>query len=463
MAAAIRRLAVTQALTGIGTLQGLVVASALALIVYLPVETALIGSLPGVWYWVARLLPDGLVAALAIGVVAVGDRRARTLPIRLLWIVGAIAGVVVVADWARGFSVVDSINAIRVFTRYLVLGLLVWWALGDGHRIGPIILTALFVVGGLEIAVAAVQIVARVPGVLSGSAAAAPSSFFFLSGTLGRYDRFGLLMMSVIIGIVATGQPLRRAAIGLLAVCLLLLYLSTARQAMVGLVVAGLVVAVAPRMLAWNRALGVALAALGVALVFATPRVLPAQPQANDETSGSAGTPPAAATSEDSQNVTVSKGRLDLSTVATKNFRLYYNLDVLPWAAVTRPLLGFGPGENLAVRPAPLLKAKIESTGISWDFARRFMADSNYASLVVQFGVIAPGLFLLLLGAVTARVGWDAIRRGDPFARFAAVFAIAVLAAAWFGPAFEIRPLSVLLWVALMAALATVRRSSSIA
>jgi hypothetical protein len=463
MVGAIRRLAVTQTLTGIGTLQGLVVASALALIVYLPLEPALIGGLPGAWYWVARLLPDGLVAALAAGIVAVGDRRARTLPIRLLWIVGAVAAVVVVADWARGFSVVDSINAIRVFTRYLVLGLLVWWALGDGERIGPIILTALFVVGGLEIAAAAVQIVARVPGVLSGSAAAAPSSFFFLSGTLGRYDRFGLLMMSVIIAIVATGQPLRRAAIGLLAVCLFLLYLSTARQAMVGLVVAGLVVAVAPRMLARNRALGVALAALGVALVFATPRVLPAPPATNDETSGSAGTPPAAVTSEDSQTVTVSKGRLDLSTVATKNFRLYYNLDVLPWAAATRPLLGFGPGENLAVRPAPLLKAKIESTGISWDFARRFMADSNYASLVVQFGVIVPGLFLLLLGGVTARVGWDAFRRGDPFARFAAVFAIAVLAAAWFGPAFEIRSVSVLLWVALMAALATVRRSSSIA
>ena len=454
----IRQWALPAALTGLGTLRGLTVTSALALIVYLPLEPALIGGLPGAWYWVARLLPDAFVAALAFAVVIAGDRRARTLPIRLLWIVGVVAAVVVVADASRGFSVVDSINAIRVFVRYLVLGLLVWWAVDGRLGIGSIILTAVFVVGGLEIAVATFQILLRIPAVLSGSAATAPSSFFFLTGTVGRYDRFGLAMMSVAIAIVATGQPLRRRAIGLLGVCLFLLYLSTARQAMVGLVVAGVVVALAPRMLPRNRALGAALAVLGVALVFATPRVLPAPPATDQETSARGGD-----LSGDASNVTVSKGQLTLTTAPTQNFRLYYNLDVLPWAAATRPLLGFGPGEQVAQHPNRVLKAKIESTGIAWDFARRFMDDSNYASLVVQFGVIVPFLFLLLLGTVTARVGWDAIRRGDTFARFAAVFALAVLAAAWFGPAFEIRSVSVLLWVALMAALATVRSPSSIA
>jgi hypothetical protein len=451
----IRRFALPVSLTGLQPLQRLTIALAVALIVYLPLEPSLIGGLPGAWYWVARLLPDGLVALLALAVVLFGDRRARTVPIRLLWIIGAVAAILVVANAARGFSVVDSINAIRVDTRYLVLGLLVWWAIGGRIGIGPIILTAVFLVGGIEIAAAALQIMSRVPAVLNGSASAAPSSFFFLSGTLGRYDRFGLSMMSVAIAIVATSHPLRRRAIGLLAVCLFLLYLSTARQAMVGLVVAGAVVAFAPRILPRNRALGAVLAVLGVVLVFATPRVLPAPPTTDQESSA-----PAGDLYGDSANVTISKGQLDLTTIPTKNFRLYYNLDVLPWAATQKPLLGFGPGENLAISPDPLLKAKIESTGISWDFARRFMADSNYASLVVQFGVIVPALFLLLLGAVTARVGWEAIRRGDPFARFATVFALAVLAAAWFGPAFEIRTVSILMWVALMAALAAVRRSS---
>jgi len=444
------RFAVPVLLTGLQPLQRLTVLLAVALIVYLPLEPSLIGGLPGAWYWVARLMPDGLVALLALAVVLFGDRRARTVPIRLLWIIGAVAGILVVANAARGFSVVDSINAIRVDTRYLVLGLLVWWAVDGTDGSGPIILAAVFVAGGLEIAAGAFQILLRIPAVLSGSAAAAPSSFFFLSGTVGRYDRFGLSMMSVVIAIVATGEPLRRRAIALLAVCLFLLYLSTARQAMVGLFLAGLLLVILPATVARRRMLGGALAVLGVALILATPSVIPAPPASSDpDATGSV------------EGVQLEKGSIEVSAAPTRNFRLFYNLDVLPWAAATRPLLGFGPGQQVAAHPDPVLQSYVEKAGIRWDWARRFMNDSNYASLVIQFGLIAPVLFVLFAASLLGIVGRAALRRADGFARFAFVFGVAVLAAAWFGPAFEIRTVSIIFWVALMTAIAGLQRSNA--
>ena len=89
-----------------------------------------------------------------------------------------------------------------------------------------------------------------------------------------------------------------------------------------------------------------------------------------------------------------------------------------------------------------------------WSWARLFMNDSNYGSLVVQFGIVAPALFLLFLLSISARVGWTATRPFGGFARFAALNAVAVLVAAWFGPTFEIRMTSIILWVALMTAMA---------
>ena len=128
---------ITQAVTGAPVLPTLVVAYALALIVYLPLEPALIGWLPPTAYWVLRLLPDFLVAVLALAVVLFGDRAARTTPIRILWAVAAVCLILVVANAARGFSVVDPVNAIRVVVRYMVLGLLVWWALIGRQSAGP--------------------------------------------------------------------------------------------------------------------------------------------------------------------------------------------------------------------------------------------------------------------------------------------------------------------------------------
>ena len=89
------------------------------------------------------------------------------------------------------------------------------------------------------------------------------------------------------------------------------------------------------------------------------------------------------------------------------------------------------------------------------------MNDSNYASLVIQFGLIAPVLFVLFAASLLGIVGRAALRRADGFARFAFVFGVAVLAAAWFGPAFEIRTVSIIFWVALMTAIAGLQRSNA--
>jgi hypothetical protein len=443
------RSAFAQAVAGAPVLPTLIVAYALALIIYLPVEPALIGGLPTAAYWALRLLPDGLVALLALGVVLVGDRTARTAPVRILWVVAAVCLILVVANAARGFSVIDSINALRLEVRYLVLGLLVWWALIGRASAGPLIVSAVLLAGLVQVVIALGEIVARALPSL-GTGALDPSVLFFIDGSLGRYDRLGLLLMSVVLATVATGERIGRPRSALLVACMVLLYFTTSRQAMIGVAVACGLLLIYPGTAPRRRLLAFGLAAVSVLFVVAVPlRTPPPQAEDPDTTIGLQAPGPTSP-----PNPTGPKTEVQLSVDPNLNFRLFYNLTLAPWAASTEPFLGFGPLQQVAEQPDPRILSRIEVAGMPWSYARMFMNDSNFASLIVQFGVIAPGLFLLLLVSVAVLVARSATRPSGGFARFALVNTVAVMVAAWFGPTFEIRMISVILWVALMGAIA---------
>ena len=434
------------------TLRRSIPAFALALLLYLPVENLLLARLAPIPYWTLRLLPDALIALLALAVVVIGDRRAHTTPVRILWLVTAISLALVGANVLRGIAPSESINAIRVLVRYLVLGLLVWWALDGRPSLGPRIVWAILIGGVIQVAVVPIQILYPL-----GETSADTSALLFLDGTLGRYDRFGLFMMTVIVALVATTSRLRLWRILLFVACAALLFLSTSRQAIVALGVACAILAVWPRIRRPQRSLALGGGILAVALLLTSPS------GARPPTGGDEPDSPGIGTLEPGDLAPVLplrpiKASTDLSLDPNRNFRLFYNLRVAPWAATVEPLLGFGPRQQVAADTDPRLAAFFEDAGMPWSWARNFTNDSNYATLIIQFGIVATALFLaFLLGSalVVARAEW--IRR-DETARFAVAFAAATLAAAWFGPAFEIRTVSIVLWVALLAALAAAQR-----
>jgi hypothetical protein len=419
---------------------------ALALLVYLPLEAWFLAGLPPALYWFVRLLPDAIIVTCAIVVVALGDPRARSIPVRILWAVAAVAILVVAANTVRGLPIEDSLNAIRVLTRYLVLGLLVWWAADRRAGIGAIVVAAVMLGGAIQLLVATAQVASRLA--TSGGDA---TTLLFLDGTFGRYDRFGLFMVAVIVAIVATSDRIRLWRLAFIGACALLLYLSTSRQAMVGLGVGCTLLVIWPHLERPRRMLALATAMLAVFLLLTSPSGW--APPAFKPEPGSAGAEGGGVRGP-SRPI---KDAVQLTTDPNRNFRLFYNLELAPWAAATEPLLGFGPRQQVAERPDPRLVARVEAAGMDWQWARNFTNDSNYASMILQFGAIAPALFLLLLTSVIAAVARSAWRRPDPTARFAVAFAGATMVTAFFGPAFEIRTVSIILWVSLMAALAATR------
>ena len=153
-----------------------------------------------------------------------------------------------------------------------------------------------------------------------------------------------------------------------------------------------------------------------------------------------------------------SRRRRILSLDPNRNFRLFYNLRVAPWAATVEPILGFGPRQQVAVDTDPRLAAMFEDAGMPWSWARNFTNDSNYATLIIQFGIIATVLFLTFLVGSALVVTRAELIRATTTARFAVAFAAATMAAAWFGPALEIRSMSIVLWVGLLAAVAATHR-----
>lgn len=425
-------------------------AFSIALLLYLPLENGLTGGISGSAQWVVRLLPDALICALAAAAIlgSAGDPRARVA----LVILACAAATIVAADVARGHSPSDSINAIRVVIRYLALGA-VLVTVGAPRRSSRDLV--LRVVIGIGI----VQVLAALVEVIAAGSAFGWSNLPALAGTTGRYDRLGLLVAALALaGLAVAAERPRRWHAGLLAVALLVLFLTTSRQAMVAVAAGSLVFLILPNLAAVVRA-GAAASVLAVAVMVVMIGGRGAEPLTGE--GSSSGVAPISGVQGVDEPVFVSPpralGSSTLSLDANRNLRLYLTLVLAPWAAAQEPLFGLGPGRHDAVNADPRLRSKLVADGMSWSYARRFMNDSNYASLAVQFGILAPVLFLATLIAVLAVIMRSLLRRMDTLGLFSLAFGIAILIAAFFGPAFEIRPTSAILWIAACLSLRTVR------
>ena len=183
--------------------------------------------------------------------------------------IGIVTAFVVVVNTARGFPVADSVNALRVLVRYLVLGVLLWWAVDGRGHVDILVIRGVLIAGVLQIAVASIQIVSRIVGPHGTDLNS--TGLFFLDGTLGRYDRFGLLLMGTIIAFVATTTRIRSWRLLPIAACVVLLFLSTSRQAMVGLSVACLLIALLPALTQRHRVFASTMAAVGLAMILVSP------------------------------------------------------------------------------------------------------------------------------------------------------------------------------------------------
>jgi len=425
-------------------LGGVAVLFACLLIVYLPLEPALLAPLEGLSNAVPRLAADVIILALA-GLALLLDREMPRGPRAVLLGVGAAGAALAVLNAARGFSPVDTIDALRVLVRYPILGALVWRAVGLEPHHARFVIVAVVVSGSLQLLAGAADIAARLAVTLGQGLPLTPAALLVIDGTTGGYYPFGLVMgwlalMLLVLARRAPGAALRRAAAVGLGVALVALLLSTSRLSMLGLAAGAVVLALAfrgpgPRRVA---ALGVA----GVALAM-----VPTVPATTFSVPGDGGT-----------TIFREPGSTALSLDATQNFRLFLSLDVTPWAAGQEPLLGFGPYQNEAADADPRVRDHVERAGVDWDDARDLMNDSNYASLVIQFGLPASAAFLVLL-ALPAWLVWGRSRWSSrPIAEFAVANVAATTVGAALGPGFEIRTASIVLWIALFAALGATRR-----
>lgn len=429
---------------------------ALGLVLYLPLEPAILSVLPLEFYWFLRLAPDALIVLVAAGLV-LSELRSPSLQARLLILLAAIGLGFTFLDAARGFAVVDTVNALRVVLRYVVLGLTLWRAAPFIPRFPDQFLSAVFVAGMVQIAAGIAEIVIRVadPSLLG------LNGLWFVEGTTGRYDRFGFSMVAfVIVVLVRVRYRIDRSSLLVGAagsVGTFLLVLTASRQAMLALAIAALALATAR--LPWLRRLAfVAVSAalvVMISLVPSTIRISQNGPDPAGTVSGGPDDPDRGGSGSGTVIITAEKGSSELTVNPNRNFRLYLNAVLMPWAAFQEPVLGFGPYEQTNLHADSRLRNAVVSAGMDWAYATTFTNDSNYASLVIQFGLFLPVLFVLMLGYLTL----SALRRsrtpGAPLIQqFALVLAAAFLVAALFGPAFEQRISSSLLWIALFTAFA---------
>jgi hypothetical protein len=434
-----------------------IAALAVGLLLYLPLEAAVVAHLSGTVYWAVRLAPDALIAVACAAVLLVPQGRRREALV-VLWGLAVTSLLVVVLNDLRGQSASDAINGIRVVLRYAVLGALLLATVKDPTSM---LRWATIVVAGMaavQVAIALVQFGQMMWPMVSGAEPFSDTKLLGVSGTLGRYDRLGFLMVGTLLlamlGAIPGPTWIRR---GLPILALVGLAISTSRQAMLGLALAAGLLAILPRLPRNTRALRLGTAVAVVLIAVLLPLHSPSSATTNPDAIGDTPTGPAPTS-------TVSRGSTLLSLDPNLNFRLYYSIRFLPWAIVQEPLLGFGPLQEASQTPDPRLKDKLERDGMAWSWARRFMTDSDYVSLVVQFGVILPLMFLGFLGwiAVTLlRWVWSGRDDAGPWPAFGLAYAVAVLIGAFFGPTLEIRTVSILLWVGLFGGLIAIRYRQS--
>ena len=436
-------------------LAGLTLGLALVLVVYLPLEPGLLALIPSQAYWPLRLLPDLLIALLAAATLAL-DGRTPPRPVTIFWAIALAASALTAMNAARGIDPGASINSMRVLIRYVVLGLLLWRWVGDPLRSSQLFAVALVVSGLIQVGFGLMEGIPRwIVAILTGM----PTQP--IDGTLGRYDRFGLLMTALALLLLAKGvRQLSRWHVIALAVALICLFASTSRQAEVGLAAGAMIAAVLPGVLARTRVLAVACAVAGTLMVVLSPAsigqssgsVEPGPGQAHDQPFST----PHATGSTSPVPGTTSKGSTQLSVDPNANFRLYLNVVLAPWAVTQEPLFGFGPESHLDPDPSTPLAQHVQDAGMDWTYALRFMNDSNYATLIIQFGLPFTVMFLLLVVgpvglAVRATFRYRRDRALTPIT-YAITLSAAVGLAAAFGPGFEIRTASSLLWISIFLA-----------
>ena len=429
----------------------------LALLVYLPLEPALLSPLRGLPYWILRLLPDALIAVLATATLWV-DRGAYRTPDKLISAVIITGFAITAITVVRGQSAEDAINAQRVLLRYALLGLVLWRSVPDQASLPLRMIQTIILAGAIQVVIGLASVIWSVA--TTGSFA----DSVFLAGTVGRYDRYGPLLAAMALGILAWSMAsgMRVWFWPLLISAAPLLYLSTSRQAMAGLVVAALVAAVLPRVTNRIRVLAAIMAASAALMILLTPSKIaaPANAYSDEGPSISVTATPipsnaATAVPSDSASETaqpIAKGGSALSSDPRRNFRLYLLLVVLPWAAEQEPLVGFGPGQQSAVVPDPRLEQFVANSGLRWSAVVGYMNNSQYASLVIQFGIPATMAFLALLIGSLGIAARAALSSNEPVVRFSLFFGLMALTDAALGPFFEARTDSILLWIPLLVA-----------
>jgi hypothetical protein len=450
-----------------GRIESAVIALAVGLVLYLPIEPTVLGGLSGAPYWVLRLLPDALIAIAAAAVMLVpGDKRREGVV--LLWTLAGVTLAVVLLDALRHFGPGTTINALRVLLRYAVLGAALLAVVREPSTLLRKFAVAIAVAVIIQFAAGIVAVAVSLWPMVTGAQVFSGSALLGVQGTLGRYDRFAFLMVAgVLLGLADAVPGPRWLGRSLIVFGIVGLALSSSRQAMLSLALAAVLLAALPRLRISVRGLRSAVAVVSLLLVVLVRAPTAIQPNSDPDAPTAvvpAATQPAATQPAATPLATTQptappmRAGLNLSLDPNENFRLYYNLKLLPWAAIHEPLLGFGPGEQSSLSANPALKKKVQQDGTVWPWAIQFTNDSEYASMVIQFGIFLPMLFLLLIGGLAfamLRSLWHG--RDDPWLPFALAYTAACLFGAGFGPAFETRTVSILLWLGLFGGFLLVR------
>jgi len=437
----------------------------IVLLIYLPFENAVLSVLPAPLFWPFRLAPDGIIAALALGGIL--ERRDRNETQSLLALSGVVVCALVIIYGFAGVGATDTVNATRVVLRYPILALLIWRYARYWPGYEQDLLAALVTFVLLTIATGIVEV---------GLALVTQHRLVVpLAGATGRYDRFGLISMAAVIILSAAVLPRHRTAgVGALIAASLLLFASTSRQAVagtaVGLLVLSLAPLVIPRLGTGSRASptgahrpagrdpiaprmsAAAVGFGGVTVLLVVLSLIPlGTPSPTVIVSGSSAPEPVASSGPTPTSAARSNGGaragFSLSLDPNRNFRLFYNIVVVPEAVREKPLFGFGPRALDPTDPDPAMRRLIESHGMAWSWASRYVDDSNYASLIVKFGLPATGVFVLAILLVLRAAISPGTTASAALRRVVVGTGIAILAVAWLGPAFELRPLSAAFWI----------------
>jgi hypothetical protein len=142
-----------------------------------------------------------------------------------------------------------------------------------------------------------------------------------------------------------------------------------------------------------------------------------------------------------------------LQPVITSNFRLFLILELSKALLSRSPLWGLGPGTFGSALSIATGDPIYRELGVSqWATTEtNFVSDVNWVTLLGQFGLIGASFFALMLLSLFNYTRRALHRFDDPLAKGLALGTLGCIAAisiaAFFNPHFEIRPISLYLWL----------------